>query len=88
MILREELDEVEKQFPNLKPMVLIGHSMGGCISRLPLTDSGDQLWLKIFGRPPAEVSLSPKTREYFRQESFVRFEYHNTETRFAVAVNF
>lgn len=71
-ILREELDEVERQFPKLKPMVVIGHSMGGCISRLLLTDSGDQLWMKIFGRPPDEVPLSPKTREYFRQELFFR----------------
>jgi pimeloyl-ACP methyl ester carboxylesterase len=71
-VLREELDEVEKQFPTLKPMVVIGHSMGGCISRLLLTDSGNQLWLKIFGRPPDEIPLSPKTREYFRQELFFR----------------
>jgi PGAP1-like protein. len=71
-ILREELDEVEKEFPHLKPMVVIGHSMGGCISRLLLTDSGNQLWIKIFGRAPDEVPLSPKTREYFRQELFFR----------------
>jgi len=71
-ILRQELDEVEKHFPKLKPMVLIGHSMGGCISRLLLTDSGNQLWMKIFGRPPDEVPLSPKTREYFLQELFFR----------------
>jgi pimeloyl-ACP methyl ester carboxylesterase len=71
-ILREELDEVERQFPNLKPMVVIGHSMGGCISRLLLTDSGNQLWMKIFGRPPDEVPLSPQAREYFRQELFFR----------------
>ena len=71
-VLRQQLDEVEKQFPKLKPMVVIGHSMGGCISRLLLTDSGNQLWMKIFGRPPDEVPLSPKTREYFRQELFFR----------------
>jgi hypothetical protein len=71
-ILREELDQVEKEFPKLKPMVVIGHSMGGCISRVLLTDSGNQLWMKIFGRPPDEVPLSPKTREYFRQELFFR----------------
>jgi len=71
-ILREQLDEVEKHFPKLNPMVVIGHSMGGCISRLLLTDSGNQLWMKIFGRPPDEVPLSPKTREYFRQELFFR----------------
>ena len=71
-ILRDELDEVEKQFPTLKPIVVIGHSMGGCISRLLLTDSGNELWMKIFGRPPDEVPLSPKTREYFQQELFFR----------------
>ena len=71
-ILREELDDVEKQFPKLKPMVVIGHSMGGCISRLLLTDSGNQLWMKIFGQQQDEVPLSPKTREYFRQELFFR----------------
>jgi pimeloyl-ACP methyl ester carboxylesterase len=71
-ILREELDAVEKRFPKLRPMVVIGHSMGGCISRLLLTDSGDQLWMKIFGRPPDDVPLSPHVREYFRQELFFR----------------
>jgi pimeloyl-ACP methyl ester carboxylesterase len=71
-ILRKELDEVEKQFPKLKPMVVIGHSMGGCISRLLLTDSGNELCMKIFGRPLDEVPLSPHVREYFRQELFFR----------------
>jgi len=71
-ILRAELDRVEQRFPKMKPMVVIGHSMGGCISRLLLTDSGDELWLKIFGRPPDEVPLSPHTREYFRQELFFK----------------
>jgi hypothetical protein len=56
-ILRDELDRVEKRFPKLKPMVVIGHSMGGCISRLLLTDSGNKLWMNIFGRPPDEVPL-------------------------------
>ena len=71
-ILRNELDAVEKRFPGRKPMVVVGHSMGGCISRLLLTDSGDQLWMKIFGKPPDQVPLSPRTREYFRQELFFR----------------
>ena len=53
-------------------MVVIGHSMGGCISRLLLTDSGDQLWMKIFGRPPDEVPLSPHDPRIFRQELFFR----------------
>ena len=71
-ILRRELDAVEKRFPNRKPMVVIGQSMGGCISRLLLTDSGDKLWMNIFGRQPDEVPLSPRVREYFREELFFR----------------
>jgi pimeloyl-ACP methyl ester carboxylesterase len=71
-ILRQELDAVEKRFPKMKPMVVIGHSMGGCISRLMLTDSGNKLWMNIFGRPPDEVPLSPRVREYFREELFFR----------------
>jgi len=71
-ILRKELDAVEKRFPKMKPIVVIGHSMGGCISRLMLTDSGNKLWMNIFGRPPDEVPLSPRVREYFREELFFR----------------
>lgn len=71
-ILRKELDAVEKRFPKMKPMVVIGHSMGGCISRLLLTDSGNKLWMNIFGRPPDEVPLSSRAREYFREELFFR----------------
>src|SRR6201987_4120426 len=69
-ILRHELDAVEKRFPKMKPMVVIGHSMGGCISRLLLTDSGDKLWMNIFGRPPDEVPLSTQVRKYCREELF------------------
>jgi pimeloyl-ACP methyl ester carboxylesterase len=71
-ILRHELDAVEKRFPKMKPIVVIGHSMGGCISRLLLTDSGNKLWMNIFGRPPNEVPLSPRAREYFQEELFFR----------------
>src|SRR5205823_7203085 len=72
LILRHELDAVEKRYPARKPMVVIGHSMGGCISRVLLTDSGDQLCLKIFGKPVEQVALSLPTREYFQDELFFR----------------
>jgi pimeloyl-ACP methyl ester carboxylesterase len=71
-LLRQELDAVEKRFPKMKPMVVIGHSMGGCISRLLLTDSGNEICMKIFGRPLDEVPLSPDVHEYFRQELFFK----------------
>ncbi len=61
-ILRRELDAVQKKFPLRKPMVVIGHSMGGCISRLLITDAGEKLWETIFKQPRAETPLSGDTR--------------------------
>ncbi|MCF7733496.1 MAG: alpha/beta hydrolase [Akkermansiaceae bacterium] len=62
-ILRRELDAIEKRFPLKKPMVVMGHSMGGCISRILMTDSGDKLWMDIFGKPPEQVKLSSENRQ-------------------------
>ena len=62
-ILRKELDAIEKRFPLKRKMVVIGHSMGGCISRLLITDVGDRLWKQMFGKPPAEVEMSPESKE-------------------------
>jgi pimeloyl-ACP methyl ester carboxylesterase len=64
-ILRHELDAIEKRFPLRKPMVVIGHSMGGCISRLLITDTGDKLWMALFKKPPEQVPLSPESRKLF-----------------------
>jgi pimeloyl-ACP methyl ester carboxylesterase len=64
-ILRHELDAAEKRFPLRKKMVVIGHSMGGCISRLLITDTGDRLWMKLFNKPPEQVPLSPEGRKIF-----------------------
>lgn len=64
-ILRHELDAIEKRFPLRKPMVVIGHSMGGCISRLLITDTDDKLWMQIFKKPPEQVPLSPESRKLF-----------------------
>jgi pimeloyl-ACP methyl ester carboxylesterase len=61
-ILRGQLDAVEKKFPLRKPMVVIGHSMGGCISRLLITDPGERLWQTILGRSPRETEVMPETR--------------------------
>jgi hypothetical protein len=62
-ILRRELDAVEKRFPLRKKMVVVGHSMGGCISRLLVTDTGQNLWLGAFKKPPEQVPLSPSSRK-------------------------
>jgi pimeloyl-ACP methyl ester carboxylesterase len=64
-ILRKELDAIEKVFPLKKKMVVVGHSMGGCISRLLITDVGDKLWLTTFGKPPEQVDISEDTKKLF-----------------------
>jgi pimeloyl-ACP methyl ester carboxylesterase len=64
-ILRHELDAAEKRFPLRKKMVVIGHSMGGCISRLLITDTGDRLWIQLFNKPPGQVPLSPESKKIF-----------------------
>ena len=61
-IFRKQLDAINAHHPGHKKIVLIGHSMGGIISRLMVTDSGDQIWRKIFGKTPAQTSLSPHSR--------------------------
>jgi pimeloyl-ACP methyl ester carboxylesterase len=66
-ILRRELDGIEKKFPLRKKMVLIGHSMGSCISRLLITDAGDKLWRGYFGKPPAKSHFSPETKEFLTE---------------------
>ncbi len=56
-ILRKELDVIEKRFPLRKPMVVIGHSMGGCITRTLITDTGTKLWTEAFGHSPAQTQM-------------------------------
>jgi pimeloyl-ACP methyl ester carboxylesterase len=71
-ILRRELDAAEKRFPLRKPMVVIGHSMGGCISRLLITDTGDKLWMELFKKPPEQVPLSPEAKEILSEAIIFR----------------
>lgn len=71
-LLRKELDAAEKRFPSKKPMVVIGHSMGGCISRLLITDTGDKLWSKLFQRPPAQTRMDSTARQLFEDTLIFR----------------
>lgn len=65
-LMRKQLDAITAQYPGHKKLVLIGHSMGGCISRLMITDTGDQLWKDTFGKSPAETPLSPQSKALFQ----------------------
>lgn len=71
-ILRRELDEIRRVCPMRKKMVVIGHSMGGCISRLLITDTGDRLWRGIFNQPPGETALPADSKALLREALIFR----------------
>ena len=47
--LREELAKVDKLYPNHRPYVLVGHSMGGIISHAQITTVTPQTWERQMG---------------------------------------
>ena len=62
-LFRQDLDGIERAFPNHKRIVLIGHSMGGLICRLMVTDAGGKIWRNFFAAPPAQTPLASDTRK-------------------------
>lgn len=66
-MLRKELDAALEKFPSKKPLVLIGHSMGGCISSLMIKDPGEKIWRDIFKTSPADTKMSESSREVFEK---------------------
>lgn len=54
-LLRKELDAIADAFPHHKKIVLVGHSLGGLVARLMVTDSGDRLWRAAFGTAPGNT---------------------------------
>lgn len=69
-LFRQDLDGIDRAFPNHKRVVLIGHSMGGMICRLMITDAGDKIWRDLFATSPAKTPLSSGTRKLL-EESLV-----------------
>jgi len=62
-LFRRDLDGIKRLFPNHKRVVLIGHSMGGMICRLMVTDAGDKVWRAHFSTAPGQTPLSGGTRK-------------------------
>jgi pimeloyl-ACP methyl ester carboxylesterase len=67
--LRDALTNVVKALdpdardPALHRMVLIGHSQGGLLARLMVTDSGDRFWGNVSRVRLSELKMSSQTRE-------------------------
>lgn len=62
--LRESLKHARDHFDpehddsGMARMVLVGHSMGGLLSRMQVIDPGDKLWNCLLRKPPEELNVS------------------------------
>jgi len=68
-MLRESLRQARDHFdpehddPGMRQMVLVGHSMGGLLSRMQVIDPGDQLWNALLSKPLPELDVSASARQ-------------------------
>jgi pimeloyl-ACP methyl ester carboxylesterase len=76
-LMRREVDPT-RQYAALDEMVLVGHSMGGLISKLQTVESSDAFWQTMSDHPFAELKADPETVRalattfYFRPNPSVR----------------
>lgn len=60
--MRDAID-LHRHDHNLDQMVLVGHSMGGLVSRMQTIDSGDDFWRIVSDQPPEQLQGPPEARE-------------------------
>jgi pimeloyl-ACP methyl ester carboxylesterase len=58
--------------PALRRMVVMGHSQGGLLTRLMVTDSGDRFWANVTSTPLDELKMSDETRDLLRRTMFFK----------------
>lgn len=58
------------QHAKLSRMVLLGHSMGGLLSRLQVVSGGDKIYHRYFKKPPGQLRLSDSNRAMVRDMFF------------------
>ncbi|UCG32775.1 MAG: hypothetical protein JSU68_14050 [Phycisphaerales bacterium] len=74
--LRNSLLEVQHTFdpdgndPAFQQMVLVGHSMGGLLSRTMVQSSGDRLWSAITDVPVDDLDISDREKQFLREIFF------------------
>ncbi len=75
-LLRRDLDEVRRKLdpskadPAFDRMVIIGHSMGGLLTKMIAAESGDRLWRVVSDHPFAELMGEEDDRKLFRSGLF------------------
>jgi pimeloyl-ACP methyl ester carboxylesterase len=70
-MMRRELDP-KRERPALDQMVLVGHSMGGLVSKLQSVESADAFWQTMSDREFAELQADPDMRRALASTFFFR----------------
>jgi hypothetical protein len=53
-------------------MVLMGHSQGGMLTRLMVTDSSNRFWANVSDAPLDDLKMAPETRELVQRTMFFK----------------
>jgi hypothetical protein len=69
--LRANLDP-DRQYEALNQMILVGHSMGGLVSRMQTIDSRDDFWKIFSDKPFDQVQGAPDELNLLRQAAFFK----------------
>jgi pimeloyl-ACP methyl ester carboxylesterase len=67
--MRAALDP-QRQAPALDQTVLVGHSMGGLVSKLQTVDSGNEFWRTLSDKPFSELQADPEIRDDLAEAFF------------------
>lgn len=67
--MRQKVDP-EGRFPALDQTILVGHSMGGLVSKLQTVDSGNDFWSTLSEHPFSELQADEELREGLAQTFF------------------
>jgi pimeloyl-ACP methyl ester carboxylesterase len=76
--IRKEIDP-DGRDPALSQIVLVGHSQGGLLTRLMVTDGGTRFWDAVTDTPFEKIDASPETRALIQRSMF--FEHQPYVTR-------
>ena len=77
-VLRRQLKQIRdiydpmRQDPTLSQTILVGHSLGGLVAKLQVTNSEDRLWQAAFQQPLNSVKTTVETRKLLQESFFFR----------------
>jgi pimeloyl-ACP methyl ester carboxylesterase len=62
LLKAQKVLDPDKNDPNFSKMVIIGHSMGGLLTRIMVQDSGKEIEKIIFTKPIKDLDVKPETK--------------------------